>query len=221
MNRSNSVINSSVGKKLIMGVTGVFLCLFLVAHLSGNFLLFKDDGGAAFNQYSHFMSTNGIVRIVEIVLLLGFLFHMVDALVLTVKNRSARPIRYAVNAPSENSDWASRNMGITGSMVLIFLVFHLNTFFVPHRIMDAHETMYQTVANSFQYGWRGWYWIFYVAAMALIGFHLNHGFRSAFQTLGLSNKKYGPLIERLALLFSIIIPAGFATLPVYFYVMKP
>jgi len=217
MNGTTSALTSSIGKKFIMGATGLFLCLFLVVHLSGNLLLFKNDGGGAFNQYSEFMSTNGLIRVMEVILFLGFLFHIIDGLILTWKNRSARPTRYVVHAPSANSSWTSRNMGITGSIVFVFLVVHLNTFFVQQRILETQASMHQAVVNSFRTGWHGWYWAFYVVAMVLLGFHLHHGFQSAFQSLGLSHKKYTPFIEKIGLLFSIIVPAGFAVIPIYFF----
>ena len=208
------VFTSSVGKKVIMSLTGLFLCLFLVVHLSGNLLLFKHDGGVAFNAYSEFMSTNGFIRFNEFVLLFGFLFHIIDSLVLTLKNRSARPVRYAINKPSANSSLASRNMGITGSIVLVFLVIHLRTFLVEQRFLHAHETMYKSVQSAFQ---SPYYSVFYLLAMVLLGFHLYHGFQSTFQSLGLSHGRYTPLIKKIGLLFSMIVPAGFATMPVYFY----
>jgi succinate dehydrogenase / fumarate reductase cytochrome b subunit len=217
MNGTTSALTSSIGKKLIMGATGLFLCIFLVVHLSGNLLLFKNDDGAAFNQYSEFMSTNGLIRVMEIILFLGFAFHILDGLVLTLRNRSARPTRYIANSPSANSNWMSRNMGITGSIVFVFLAVHLNTFFVQQRLLETQESMYRAVVAAFQTGWNGWYWAFYLVAMILLGFHLNHGFQSAFQSLGLSHQRYTPLIEALGLLFSIIIPTGFAIIPIYFF----
>lgn len=200
-----------------MGLTGLFLCLFLIVHLSGNLLLFKQDGGAAFNEYSAFMSTSWLIRVMEFVLLFGFLFHIVEGIVLTIENRRARPHRYALNDASSNSDWTSRTMFVTGSIVFIFLIVHLNTFFVRHRFLHVEETMYDSVVYAFQRGWNGWYWAFYVVAMVLLAFHLNHGFQSAFQSLGLNHKKYTPLIKKLGLLFAIIVPAGFASMPIYFY----
>lgn len=197
-----------------MGLTGLFLCLFLVVHVSGNFLLFKHDGGVAFNAYSEFMSHNGFIRFNEFVLLFGFLFHIIDSFVLTLRNRSARPVKYAVNKPSANSSLASRNMGITGSIVLIFLVVHLRTFLVGQRFLHAHETMYESVRAAFQ---NPYYSSFYILAMVLLGFHVYHGFQSAFQSLGLHHQRYTPFIKKIGLLFSVIVPAGFATMPVYFY----
>lgn len=220
MNGTSSVLTSSIGKKLLMGATGVFLCLFLVVHLSGNLLLLKNDGGVAFNQYSEFMSTSGLIRVLEIILLLGFVLHILDGLIVTLQNRRARPIRYIVNSPSANSTWMSRNMGITGSLVFVFLVVHLNTFFVQQRLLQTQASMYDAVVSAFRTGWKGWYWAFYVAAMVLLGLHLNHGFHSAFQSLGLNHKRYAPLIRTVGWWFSIVIPAGFAVIPVYFFFFR-
>ncbi|MBI4245390.1 MAG: succinate dehydrogenase cytochrome b subunit [Planctomycetes bacterium] len=210
----NQLSSSSVGKKIIMSITGIFLCLFLVVHLSGNFLLFKNDGGAAFNHYSEFMSTNIFIRIGEIILFIGILAHIIDALVLTIKNKQARPIQYFMTDPSANTAFTSRFMAITGLTVLIFLVIHLRTFMVEHRFYEAKETMFDSVKTAFE---NPYYSSLYIVAMVLLGFHLHHGFQSSFQSLGINHNKYTPLIKKLSLLFSIIIPFGFATMPAYFY----
>ncbi|RME01465.1 MAG: succinate dehydrogenase, partial [Deltaproteobacteria bacterium] len=138
-------MRSSILRKTVMGITGLFLCLFLLVHLSGNFLLFR--GPEAFNAYSQFMAHNTFIRVNEFVLLFGFLFHIMDALLLTRKNRSARPVGYAVGSGNANSAWVSRNMGMTGSIVLVFLVVHLRTFFVEHRILHVEKTMYDSVVE--------------------------------------------------------------------------
>lgn len=163
------------------------------------------------------MSTSWVIRIMEFVLLFGFAFHIVEGVVLTIQNRRARPHRYALNDASSNSNWTSRTMFVTGSIVFVFLVVHLNTFFVRHRFLHVQETMYDSVVHAFQRGWNGWYWAFYVVAMVLLAFHLHHGFQSAFQSLGLNHKRYTPLIKKLGLLFAIIVPAGFASMPIYFH----
>jgi succinate dehydrogenase / fumarate reductase cytochrome b subunit len=210
----NHLVASSVGKKLIMSLTGLFLCLFLVAHLAGNLLLLKNDGGGAFNQYAEVMSTNPLIRVAEVVLLFGFLFHLIDGIVLTLKNRRVRSVKYAVNRPSANSPWSSRNMGVTGSIVFVFLVVHLRTFVVEQRVLGLHESMYHSVKQAFE---NGAYSLFYVIAVVLLALHLNHGFQSAFQTLGINDRRYTPVLKRLGLAFSVLVPAGFILLPVYFY----
>jgi succinate dehydrogenase / fumarate reductase cytochrome b subunit len=203
----------SIIKKVIMSLTGLFLISFLIVHLSGNLLLFKDDGGAAFNAYAKFMSTNPIIGIMEYGLAAGFLFHIIDGIILTIQNRKARPVQYAVQKSSPASSWPARNMGISGSIILIFLIIHLKNFFVEHRLLGNETPMYDLVAQAFA---NPLYSIFYVVSMVLLGLHLAHGFSSAFQTLGLRHKSYFWLIRLVGLIFSIVVPAGFASMPIYF-----
>lgn len=208
------MIASSIAKKIIMGVTGLFLCVFLVVHMSGNLLLFRNDGGTAFNHYSEFMSTNGFIRFNEYILVLGLLFHALDSLVLTLSNWRSRPVRYRVNRPGSNSSLPSRNMGLTGSILLVFLVVHLKTFFIGQRIQEGHSSMYESVRIAFQ---NPYYSFFYLLALAILGFHLYHGFQSAFQSLGLRHSRYTPVVSCIGVLFAVVIPAGFAVMPIYFY----
>ncbi|MCE1188385.1 MAG: succinate dehydrogenase cytochrome b subunit [Ignavibacteria bacterium] len=208
---------SSIGKKLIMALTGLFLCSFLSVHLMGNFQLFKNDGGAAFNHYSEFMSTNPLIRILEIGMVIGFALHIFDGIRLWLLNRSARPVGYAKNDAAANSTFFSRTMIYSGGIVFVFLAVHLKSFFVEHRVLGSELTMYQSVVQAFH---DPVYSLFYVAALVLLGFHLNHGFQSAFQTLGMNHKKYTPLIKFLGLMFSILIPLGYATMPLYFLLTK-
>lgn len=214
----SKTFTSSVGKKLIMAVTGLFLISFLIVHLSGNFLLLKNDNGAAFLQYSEFMKTNPVILVMEVVLFLGFIFHAFSGFRLALENKKARPVGYAVNRASENSSFFSRSMVWTGSIVFIFLVIHLKSFFIDHKVAGwlgatHEETLFQAAVSAFQ---NPLYTGFYVVAMVILGFHLNHGFQSAFQTLGLNHKKYTPLIEKLGLIYSIVVPVLFAYVPIYF-----
>ena len=204
--------NSSVGQKLFVGLTGLFLCTFLLVHLSGNTLLFRNDGGAAFNQYSHFMATNIAIRLLELGLALGFLGHLFFAVRVWWRNRSSRPEGYRRNEPSENSTLVSRTMIVTGNIVFIFLAIHLKTFFVPSRVMGDPRPMYDLVAEAFR---SPLYDAFYLVALALLGFHLRHGFQSAFQTFGL-RPGLRPIIDAVAILFWLIVPIGYATMPLYF-----
>ena len=114
---SLKIFYTSVGRKMVMALTGLFLCLFLLEHLYGNLLLYKLDGGEAFNEFSHFMAGNMIIRTIEIGLFAGILIHAIDGLFLTFSNKKARPVGYAVNHQSKNSSWFSRNMGLTGSII--------------------------------------------------------------------------------------------------------
>lgn len=214
METITSIFSSSIGKKFLMGITGLFLCTFLVVHLLGNFLLFKNDGGLAFNAYSEFMSTNILIRTIEIVLFLGLFGHAIMGVILWIKNKRARPQEYDVNKTQENSLLSSRTMFLTGSIVFIFLVVHLRTFWVPARLFQAdNPSMYELVVSAFH---SPLYSTFYVIAMGLLAFHLHHGFQSAFQTFGLKHKKYARLIEGIGIIFWLLIPVGFASMPIYF-----
>lgn len=215
----NAIVNffqSSIGKKITMSLSGLFLCAFLVVHLSGNFLLFKNDGGVAFNSYAEFMSTNPVIRTFEIVLFAGFLIHIVSGVVVWLRNRRARPEKYEEYKIQENAKLASRITMLSGSIVFIFLVVHLRTFWVPSRITGESHNMYELVRTAFS---SPYYDAFYLVALVLLGYHLRHGFQSAFQTLGMRNKPYIVLLDTLALIFWLLIPIGFATLPVYFLLL--
>lgn len=223
MNWFTKTFSSTLGRKIIMSVTGLFLCSFLVIHLLGNLQLFKNDGGEAFNLYSDFMAHNVIIRTLEWVLLAGFAFHIYDALVLTRRNQAARPIGYVNNHPEENSSWASRNMGLLGTVILVFLIIHLYNFFIPARFGDLgpvnikdveYENMYAPVVYAFK---QWWYVLIYVLGIIALAYHLIHGFQSAFQTLGLTHKKYTPFIQMFGLAFSVIVCLAFAAIPLYFF----
>lgn len=205
---------SSVGRKLIMALTGLFLCVFLLEHLYGNLQLYKMDGGKAFNEYGEFLVGNIIIRTVEFALFGGIILHALDGLYLTWRNRQSRPQRYAVNHPSKNSTWFSRNMGLTGSVILVFLVVHLRTFFVPHRFEGAETSMAHDVATAFQ---SNIYAALYVIAMVILGAHLNHGFQSAFQTIGWNNHRYSSFLKSLGTLFALLVAVGFSSFPIIFY----
>ncbi len=125
--------SSSPGKKLIMALTGLFMCVFLVVHLIGNFQLFKDDQGQAFNAYSYFMTHFVPVKIISYLLYASIILHAVYALIITIRNKSARPIGYAVARPEENSPWTSRNMGILGTVLLVFIVVHMSNFWAQYH----------------------------------------------------------------------------------------
>lgn len=220
MANKSKFLNTTVGRKVLMGVTGLFLCSFLIVHLAGNLALFAHDDGRSFNEYTKFMSTNGLIRLMEIVLVAGFLAHIILAVRLTTKNTSARPVKYAVNRQSEVSSIFSRNMGITGTIILAFLVLHLKTFWFEYKFgevpMDTwgNKNMQTVVMAAFD---QWWYSAIYVVSMILLGAHLNHGFQSAFRSIGLNNKKYAPAIYKTGAAFAIIMTIGFAAFPIIFY----
>lgn len=213
-------INSSLGRKTVMAATGLFLCAFLVEHLYGNLLLFFNDGGTAFVEYSHDAVRSIIIRIIEVVLFVSIILHVVQAVYLTRQNSNARPVKYAVYKVGETSTWFSRNMGITGSVIFFFIVVHLWHFFVPYRITgtvgeEGEMNVAQAVKVAFE---NGWYVILYVVSTAFLAFHLNHGFQSAFQSIGLNNKKYAQVLSLTGTFFAFgIVFVGFASIPVLFY----
>jgi len=211
-------INSSIGKKITMAVTGGFLLIFLIIHLAGNITLFF--GADAFNGYVKALEVvKPLIRVIEVVLLAAFLLHIFNGLRLWLENKRARGVTYKVNSASENSNVFSRTMFLTGSIVFIFLVLHLGTFFWrfnvhdPSGLANSHE-YFQIVVDFFSY-W--WYSLLYVIAVLILGFHLNHGFQSAFQTFGWNHKKYTPLLKKIGTIYAIIMAIGFASMPIYFF----
>jgi succinate dehydrogenase / fumarate reductase, cytochrome b subunit len=205
-------IDSSVGKKLIMAVTGLFLYIYLIIHLAANLLLLAPDKGAAFNMYAEIMSSgvNIPIRIVEVILFLAFIYHIVNGIRLWYTNRKARGSSYEVNNPAENSSFFSRFMVHSGIIVFVFLIIHLRTFFIEYKFGNPEETMYESALIAFS---NTYYSLFYILAMILLAFHLVHGFQSAFQTLGLRHNKYTSFIKGFGIVFSILLCTGFALIP--------
>ena len=203
-----------------MAATGLFLCAFLVEHLYGNLLLFFNDGGEAFVEYSHDAVRSILIRSIEVVLFAAIILHVVQAITLTKQNSDARPVKYAAYKVGETSSWFSRNMGLTGSLIFFFIVVHLWHFFVPYRITDTvggegQINVAQAVKEAFQNGWYVWLYVF---STLILAFHLNHGFQSAFRSLGLNNKLYAPVLSITGSIFAYgVVFAGFASIPVLFY----
>ena len=210
----SNLISSSIGKKLIMSITGLFLILFLLLHLSINLLLIFS--AEAFNIASHFMATNPVIYVVQYVLAAGFLIHMTWASLLTLQNQSARPIKYDSNNPAKNSTWSSRNMYILGGLVLVFLVIHLRDFFYVMKFGDmAGKSNYELVTSTFKI----WYYsLIYIVGFVLLGLHLNHAFQSAFHTLGWKNKIWMKRFKVIGTIYALIVCIGFAIIPLYFLI---
>lgn len=203
-----------------MALTGLFLIMFLAVHLAGNLQLLHDDGGKAFNIYAEFMSTNPVIQLISKGNFAFILIHVLWALYLTAQNRKARGAKgYAVTT-GKSSIWASRNMGILGTLVLIFLVVHLRHFYAEMHFGGMNTVNYDglevrdifTVVD-FWFA-KGWYVGLYVFCMCALGFHLWHGFASAFQTLGLNHLKYNAVIGFVGKVYAIIVPALFAWIPI-------
>lgn len=220
-------LTSSIGKKVIMSLSGLFLIAFLFVHLAINLLIIFDDSGDLFNQGAHFMATNPLIKIVEPILALGFVIHITWATVLTLQNRKARPMGYAKSKQSGNSGWASRNMFIIGGLVLIFLGIHLYNFWwnikfpefgtaLQHTTVDGvkMENTYLLVTQLFKSSIP--YCLLYILGGIFLGLHLTHGFWSAFQSIGFSNDIWRKRLEYLAYFFAAIFGVGFSIIPLYF-----
>jgi succinate dehydrogenase / fumarate reductase, cytochrome b subunit len=222
MNWFITLFSSTLGRKLLMALTGLFLILFLAVHLAGNLQLMKSDGGRAFNTYAHFMTSNPLIIIVSVGNFIFIALHIIWSAILTIRNRAARgPEAYA--AKNNSSTRTSRNMGILGTLILIFLIVHLRSFWyethfgnIPLVDYDGHEVknLYAVVDAAYS---QVWFVVLYVVSMLVVGFHLYHGFGSAFQTLGLNHVKYNPVIRFVGVAFAIIVPALFALIPLYMY----
>lgn len=198
-----------------MSLTGLFLITFLIIHATINAMIWFNDGGVTFSHWGHFMGTNPIIRTLEIGLVIGFLLHIADGLMLWYQNHNARPVKYAYNKSSANSKWYSRSMGLLGTLILIFLVIHTSHFWIPNRsnqfATGKELNLYQMMLDIFQ---NPVVVVIYVAGCFSLFWHLLHGFKSAFQSLGLNHVKYNKTIEVAGIAFSVVVPFLFAMMPI-------
>ncbi|MGV6862140.1 MAG: succinate dehydrogenase cytochrome b subunit [Putridiphycobacter sp.] len=205
-------MKSSIGRKILMALSGFFLLVFLLQHLLINMLsVISPD---MFNEVSHFMGYNPVIQfLMQPILIFGIIFHLVMGMYLEAKNRKARVVKYAKNNAGANSSWVSRNMIITGIMVLLFLVAHMSDFWV-------HEMNYKYIAANPEDPTRYWtelhhemgeviHVAIYTLAFIFLSLHLMHGFQSAFQSVGFNHNKYTPFIKKLGVLYAIVVPLGF------------
>jgi succinate dehydrogenase / fumarate reductase cytochrome b subunit len=220
---------SSIGKKLVMALTGIFLISFLVVHVGANACIWANDNGEMFNKAAHFMGSTVVIRILEVGLFAGLLLHIIQGLVLWAQNSQKRKVGYAVAYGNHGSTWYSRSMGLLGSLLLLFLIMHLYHFWTPSRLgghagihlLDTvdyegkeYANLFAEIVNVFQ---SPLVVVLYVLGCASLAYHLLHGFQSAFRTLGLSNKRYMILVQGFGVGFSIVVPLAFAMMPVSVY----
>lgn len=218
--------SSTIGRKYAMALSAMFLLIFLVMHLSVNMLsVFGEDG--PFNSASYFMGYNPLVQfIMQPILIFAVFFHFIMGFVLEIKNNKARPVKYAVNKGEANSTWMSRNMVISGLVILAFLGLHMYDFwthemtykYIPGEGDPADVTrfwgdLHEKFANPVRVG-------FYVVSFVLLGLHLAHGFQSSFQSIGARHPKYTPMIKTLGNWYSILIPAGFIFIAIFHFVTQ-
>ena len=210
--------SSSIGKKITVALTGLFLILFLIIHAGVNAAIFLNDGGETYNVFARFMSHNWILRFLEVGLFAAFFIHIIQALIVWRQNKIARPVSYHVNKPQKNSTWYSRSMGLMGTLILLFLIIHISHFFVGTKIAlysgDKPHNLYDEMKEVFS---NGFVVLLYMIGLVALFWHLIHGFQSAFQTLGINHKKYTPVIKGLGMAYSIIIVVLFALMPISMY----
>ncbi|MBR9922435.1 MAG: succinate dehydrogenase cytochrome b subunit [Bacteroidetes bacterium] len=226
MNWFTKFLTSSIGQKLIMSLTGLFLILFLVVHLAGNLQLLFSDGGEAFNTYAYKMTHNPIIKTISYGLYALILVHAVQGIALARRNRAARGSnRYAVKVTqaTNTSSFAANNMALLGILVLAFLFLHMGDFWWAMKMKNlpmetyegnSYQDLYVKVYLSYK---ELWVVIAYLVGLVALAIHLWHGFQSAFQTLGLNHRKYSPAIRLVGKLYAILIPVAFAIIPIYFY----
>jgi succinate dehydrogenase / fumarate reductase, cytochrome b subunit len=212
-------LTSSVGKKWVMSLTGIFLILFLVIHVSLNACIWANDGGKMFTAGAHFMGGTVVPRILEIGLFIGFFLHIIQGLALTFQNRSKRKKGYAVPMGNKGSKWYSRSMGLLGTLILLFLIMHVSHFWVPNRshqgwLLGEEIDLYAKMKSVFQ---NEWIVLLYILGCISLAWHLVHGFQSSFRTIGLSNTRYISILNAIGIGFSIIVPLAFALMPLSFY----
>jgi succinate dehydrogenase / fumarate reductase, cytochrome b subunit len=217
---------SSLTKKFIMALVGAFLMVFLLVHLGINLFIIPITANhkEVFREAVYFMTTNPLVKIMEIFLFGGFILHIILGVVLQIQNWMARPVRYKKEGWSHTSTF-SKFMIHTGVIIGIFLTIHLMNFYLVKagitsepqggaRVTDDHD-FYSMAFNLFT---NKTYAIIYMVLIILLGFHLNHAFQSAFQSLGLDHSKYTPFIKAVGDIYSIFVPLGFCLIPLYFLI---
>ena len=218
----SGIFTSSIGKKLLMSLAGIFLIVFLLVHMGINLLVIIFEDPMVYNKAAHFMTSNILIKIFEIILFGGFLLHIIYALILQVQNWIARPSRYN-KANYSNTSFFSKFMVHTAGITLVFLVIHMMDFYIKAKFGHATEVLvdgiaYHDFASEILDKFKMLpFVIFYIAAFIFLGFHLIHGFQSAFKTLGMDNRKYTPVIDALALIYSIVVVAGYSIIPVIIY----
>jgi succinate dehydrogenase / fumarate reductase cytochrome b subunit len=217
---------SSLTKKFMMALVGAFLMVFLLVHLGINLFIIPitPNHKEIFREAVFFMTTNPVIKVMEIVLFGAFILHMILGFVLQIQNWMARPVRYKRENWSHTS-FFSKFMIHTGIIIMVYLTIHLMNFYLvkegitkapqgPARILDDHD-FYGMAINLFS---NKAYAIMYIVLIIFMGFHLNHAFESAFQSLGLDHSKYTPVIKAVGDFYSIVVPLGFCLIPLYFLI---
>jgi len=212
--------STSIGKKILVGATGLFLVVFLVVHCYVNAMVFWPDNGKHFTDAAAFMGGNAAIRIIEIGLFAAFAIHIIWGLMLWSQNAKRRTVGYAVKAGNKTSSWYSRSMGLLGTLILLFLVLHLYHFWAPNRYGQFFDPswnenfLYKSMLVTFQ---PLWVVVVYVLGCISLAWHLMHGVYSSMQTFGLTTHRYKGFIKSFGVAFAILVPLLFASMPVYMH----
>jgi succinate dehydrogenase / fumarate reductase cytochrome b subunit len=218
MNSLKEIFIGSIGKKITMALSGLFLISFLIVHTSINALIFYNDNGKVFTIAAHFMATNPIIRTLEVLLIVVFIIHIIQGYVLWRNNKKVRPVAYAINPDVPSVTWYSKSMTLLGTLILLFLVVHTRNFWIPNRIHQFQYgeelPLYKMMIAKFQNPIEV---VIYIFGCFSLAWHLLHGFQSAFQSLGINPKRYNSLILKSGYAFAIIVPTVLVLMPVSIY----
>ena len=218
-------MNKLFFRKTVIALTGLFLCIFLIVHLSANCILLlpQDIAIDAYNSYSTTLRESPLIKVVAYVLYISIVLHAFYALVVTINNRKAKANKYILNRSKENSTWASQNMGVLGSLILIFIIIHLANFWARIKLgigeavaIDANgnKDVYEVTYSLFQ----NIYFVIFYSLMAIpLAYHLHHGLKSAFKTLGFYHKRGLKLLAKVSLVYALIMGIGFGLIPLIVY----
>ncbi len=218
-------LTSAVGKKIVMGLTGLFLISFLVVHVGINACIWANDGGEMFNKAAHFMAATVVIRILEVGLFIVIFLHIIQGYLLTVQNNAKRKQGYAVPMGNKGSKWYSRSMGLLGTLLLLFFILHWWHFWIPSRFtgipgppMEVNgrevHNLFALMKVTFS---ELWVVVVYVIGCISLFWHLMHGFQSSFRTMGLSNSRHIKMVQTLGFGFSLLVSLAFAMMPISMY----
>lgn len=216
------IFKTTLFRKILMSFTGLFIAFFLIIHLAGNLqlLLPPEVAHEQYNWYSHLLSGNIIIFVIAKLLYFSLILHVIDALYITIKNYKAGGVKLNKDKRGQVSAWHSRNMGVLGVVILIFLVIHMKDYWFVYKFGElpydaqGNKDIYTIVMASFE---NIWYILLYLVGFIGLGYHLAHGVSSAFRTLGLYSKSYIKIFKYLGIGFAILLPLGYAIIPVIIY----
>ena len=220
MSSKSNLLQNAVGRKLAMALSALFLIIFLILHVTVNFI--STVNVEMFNTASHFMGTNPLIQfLMQPILAFAVVFHFVMGFILERKNRMARPVAYNYTKPGESSSWLSRNMIISGITILLFLALHFYDFWFHELkvkyiegVWNIEDRYWEELHHAFSDPIRV---LLYCIAFVFLCLHLMHGFQSSFQSVGLKNKDYTPIFEKLSNIYAVVVCAGFIYIAVFHY----